>query len=75
VTSGAFRISRHPMYLGMTTILAGTALCMGTLTPWIPVVGFVVAMSLLFIPGEERRMESRFGDAYRTYRTRTRRWF
>jgi protein-S-isoprenylcysteine O-methyltransferase Ste14 len=74
ITSGVFRMTRHPMYVGMTLILAGLAIILGTLTPWVVVVLFALAMDMLFIRAEEPMMERTFGDAYRRYKAQVRRW-
>ena len=71
---GPFRISRHPMYLGMFLILFGAALIMGSLTAFILSFVFVALMEILFIPKEERNMEKAFGKKYLEYKKRVRRW-
>ena len=74
ITEGVFRFSRHPMYLGMVLILAGLAFLMCSLTPWIVIVGFAVLVEFVFIRPEESMMESAFGDEYRRYKSRVRKW-
>jgi protein-S-isoprenylcysteine O-methyltransferase Ste14 len=74
VTSGWYRYSRNPMYLGMVLTLAGVAVLLGTLSPWLVVGLFPVVMERQFIAGEERMLERRFGRAYAEYRSRVRRW-
>lgn len=74
VTSGVFRFTRNPMYLGMTLILAGTAVLFGSLTPWIVVFAFAALMDRVFIGPEERMLEETFGDVFDEYRQRVRRW-
>ena len=74
ITDGPFRFSRHPMYLGMALILLGIAIFLGTLTPFISVVVFVLLMDRTFIVIEEKMMEGVFGDAYREYKKHVRRW-
>ena len=74
VTDGVFRLSRHPMYLGMVLILAGLSLLAGSLTPWAVVATFAVLLDVVFIRAEEAMMEQTFGDRYRDYRKRVRRW-
>jgi protein-S-isoprenylcysteine O-methyltransferase Ste14 len=74
VTSGPFRLSRNPMYLGILVIGVGAALVAGTWPMWlVPVLVFVLD-NFVIIPFEERSMERTFGDAYRAYRSRVRRW-
>jgi len=74
VTSGPFRFSRNPMYLGMAILLTGFGLGMGTWgTP--AVLGlFIWWITTQQIAREEPAMEALFGDAFRTYKTRVRRW-
>jgi protein-S-isoprenylcysteine O-methyltransferase Ste14 len=74
VTGGAYRISRNPMYLGFVLVLAGVAVLLGSLTPWIVVPLFALLMDRLFIAPEERMLEARFGPAWKDYASRVRRW-
>ena len=62
------------MYLGFVLVLVGVALQLGTLTPWIVVLAFVVLMDVLFIRPEEDMLEETFGQAFLDYKRRTRRW-
>jgi len=74
VTGGVYRISRHPMYLGLALILLGAALLFGTVSPLVLAGAFVVVADRWYIAFEERAMASKFGDAYRDYAARVRRW-
>ncbi|MGD8921752.1 MAG: isoprenylcysteine carboxylmethyltransferase family protein [Candidatus Zixiibacteriota bacterium] len=74
IVSGPFRISRHPMYLGMALILLGEALLLGAVTPLAAPIAFAVIMQARFIPMEERSMERVFGKQYDAYRRRVRQW-
>ena len=74
VTSGPFRISRNPIYLGMAAILLGVAVLQGTLVALAFPVLFVALIELFIIPGEERNMEKIFGEPYRDYKKSVRRW-
>ena len=74
VTSGPYRFTRNPMYLGMAFLYAGLALAFGTIWALVllPVVLLVVDRQV--IAREERYLESKFGEAYREYKSRVRRW-
>jgi protein-S-isoprenylcysteine O-methyltransferase Ste14 len=74
VTEGPFRISRHPMYLGMLLFLVGLAVLAGSLTPFASPLAFFIAMEVVFLPQEERNMEDAFGRSYSDYRRKVRRW-
>lgn len=74
ITSGAFRICRHPMYLGFVSILLGVALLLEGLTPLLVVVAFVILMEVFFIRLEERNLQREFGQSWQEYRHRVRRW-
>ena len=74
VTEGVYKRSRHPMYLGLTLMLLGFALLIGTLTPFIVVIVFAIFMDLVYIQFEEKKLEATFGDLWKEYREKTRRW-
>ena len=74
VTTFPFSISRHPMYLGLTLILLGTALLFGSASVFLPVVVFAALMDRVFIPREEQMLAEQFGDDWSAYRARVRRW-
>lgn len=74
VTDGLYRYSRNPMYLGGVLFLAGVAMLLGTLSPWLGVIAFGTLIDVAFIRYEERRLATRFGREYERYRGRVRRW-
>ena len=74
ITSGVYRISRHPMYLGMVLILFGLATLLGTFTPLLIVGIFALLMQKIFINTEEKILEQQFGEAWREYRQQVRPW-
>ena len=75
VRDGVYRHTRNPMYLGMTLVQIGWFLHLGSLSSFLPIVGFVSVMtSLQIIPEEEALLEI-FGEEYETYKAEVRRWF
>ena len=70
--SGPFRISRHPMYLGMVLLLLGVAIVHGTLISFVFPVVFGILMELPFIPFEETNLERIFGNQHLEYKQRVR---
>ncbi len=74
VTSGPFRISRNPMYLGMAAILLGIAVFLGTLVTFAFPVIFIMIIQTRLIPEEERKLENIFGEQYRDYIMKVRKW-
>ena len=74
VTTGLFRLSRNPMYVGFAVVLVGWPVCLAA--PWalfVP-VGFIFFTDRFQITPEERVMWAKFGRAYDDYRARVRRW-
>ena len=74
VTGGLFRWSRNPMYLGFVLFLLGTAIMLGTATPFLAPALFAVVADRWYIAFEERAMQQKFGAEYAAYMGRTRRW-
>ena len=74
VASGPFKLSRHPMYLGMMSILLGFAISQGSLIPFVFPVIFIIIMEKRFIPLEEKNLEKKFDNQYIDYKKRVRRW-
>lgn len=74
VVDGIYRRTRNPLYLGMTLIYLGLGVAAGSL--W--AIGMVVPLLLVINVGVVRREESylerKFGDHYRAYKARVRRW-
>jgi protein-S-isoprenylcysteine O-methyltransferase Ste14 len=74
VTSGWYRMTRNPMYLGMVIVLTGVAVLAGSLGAFLPLPALIAILDFRFIRGEEQFLEGIFGDEYRQYRARVRRW-
>jgi len=74
VASGPFRFTRNPMYLGIVVTGVGAGLTAGTWLMWLVPVAVFALDQLVIIPFEERSMERTYGDAYRAYKARVRRW-
>lgn len=74
VTSGPFRLTRNPMYVGLATVYAGVALLVGTWWPLLLLPLVLVAVDRLVIAREEPYLSRAFGAEYAAYRGRVRRW-
>ena len=75
VTTGVFKYSRNPMYLGFVSILLGITIMMGALTPFFVVPFFAVFVDRYCIRIEEKMLKEKFGDEWENYKAKTRRWF
>lgn len=74
VTDGPYRLTRNPMYLGFTLLYLGISCWVNSAWPvfFVPLV--LVIMQRAVIAREEVYLERLFGDDYRAYRRRVRRW-
>jgi len=74
VTDGPFRVSRNPGYLAMIVMSVGVAILLDN--PWIlpAIVPAVLVIRYEVIAKEEAILEREFGDDYRRYKARVRRW-
>jgi len=74
ITSGPYRFSRNPLYLGGNVfIFFGAALFMGSPTALIATALHLPPMDR-FIRREEAQLERQFGDDWQDYKKRVRRW-
>jgi protein-S-isoprenylcysteine O-methyltransferase Ste14 len=74
VTHGPYRLTRNPMYLSLLCLYLAVALWFGIVWALVLVPLVVAAVQRLAIAKEERYLELKFGEVYRQYRTRVRRW-
>jgi Phospholipid methyltransferase len=74
VTPGPFRFTRNPLYLGVTLIYCGLALVSNTWWCFVLLVPVLLLIHLGVVTREERYLERKFGDSYRQYRARVRRY-
>lgn len=71
---GIYRLSRNPMYLGVTLIYLGGCILAGSFWPVLLLVFPLALLMLIIIPYEEASMRRTFGAAYEAYCARVRRW-
>lgn len=74
VTAGPYQYTRNPLYVGMTLIYTGVSALANALPPLLLLPIVLAVMRRGVIEREERYLESKFGDEYRAYKTRVRRW-
>ena len=74
VTDGIYPHTRNPMYVGYDLMLAGQAILVRSLTPWLVIPVFAVLMDRMFIRIEERMLADTFGETWDTYSKHVRRW-
>jgi len=74
VESGPYRFTRNPIYLGMMLVLIGLAIAFDNLWLLLVLVPFALVIRYGVVAREEAYLERKFGDAYRGYRARVRRW-
>ena len=72
--SGPYRFTRNPMYLGLVLLTVGIGLVMNSMWFLLAAVAVLLALRNLVIVHEERYLEEKFGDEYRAYSQRVRRW-
>lgn len=74
-TGGIYRLSRNPIYLGLSLIYAGIAIGAASFWPLLLLVPLLIVLRYGVIAREEAYLTRLFGDEYRAYMRRVRRWF
>mgnify|MGYP001561679199 FL=1 len=74
VTTGVYRFTRNPMYLGLVLMLLGWAAFLSNALAFAVVPLFVLYMNRFQIVPEERALSALFGAEFDAYATRVRRW-
>ncbi|MBY0423628.1 MAG: isoprenylcysteine carboxylmethyltransferase family protein [Parvularculaceae bacterium] len=74
VVGGVYRLTRNPMYLGMLIVLLGLFFLFAEGLNIILPALFVITLTELQIKPEEKALEAKFGEDYRAYKKRVRRW-
>ena len=74
VTTGIHGWTRNPIYLGMFLLYGGIGIA--ARSPWILILAPPLAIAIRYgvVAREEAYLERRFGDTYRDYKSRVRRW-
>ncbi|MFL2753362.1 MAG: methyltransferase family protein [Gammaproteobacteria bacterium] len=74
VSTGPFKFSRNPIYLGMFLVLFGTAFLMGSVSALLVSLIFVLIINFTWISHEEKKMSEIFGEDWIDYCSKVRRW-
>jgi protein-S-isoprenylcysteine O-methyltransferase Ste14 len=74
VDDGPFRFTRNPLYLGANLMFAGVGFLAGSAWFFLLLIPMDLVLHVGVVRREERYLEGKFGDAYRAYRGRVRRY-
>jgi protein-S-isoprenylcysteine O-methyltransferase Ste14 len=74
VTTGIHAWTRNPIYLGMFVIYAGIGVAVRSLSILVLTLPLAIVIRYGVVAREEAYLERRFGDTYRGYKARVRRW-
>ena len=75
ITTGIYKYSRNPIYLGMVLILIGVGIYMGAGSSLFVVLIFIYFIRKDFVIKEEAFLLELFGEEYKNYKEKVRRWF
>ncbi|TCS43285.1 methyltransferase family protein [Reinekea marinisedimentorum] len=74
VSSGHYRFSRNPIYLGKLIFLLGLSVILGNVLAFGSAVFYFAVINQMFLPYEEEKMEIELGAPYLEYKAKVRRW-
>ncbi len=74
IFQGPYRYTRNPMYVGMTLLTLGLGVALNNLWMSLFALPALLIVHLIAVLPEEKYLSEKFGDSYRTYLTRVRRY-
>lgn len=74
VTSGIYRLSRNPMYVGLLLLLAAWGVYLANVVSFLGLPAFALYMNHFQIVPEEQVLQTKFADEFVAYKQRVRRW-
>lgn len=74
VTTGSYRYSRNPMYLGLVMLLLAWGIFLGSLSVFLFVPLFIFILTWMQVIPEEKILADKFGQPYLDYKVKVRRW-
>jgi len=74
VQDGPFRFTRNPMYVSFGILYIGIALLLDSLWGLFLLIPVILVINFYVIAKEESYLTRKFGDEYRNYMTKVRRW-
>lgn len=75
VIGGLYKYSRNPMYVGVILILTGEVIFLQSVELGLYSLFVFIAFNIFTIRVEEPRLRKDFGEEYKRYREKVRRWF
>ena len=74
ITTGPYRISRNPMYVGLVLVVLGASLLSGLVANAWTAAAYALWLHFVYVLPEEAFLRSRFGDRFRGYTSVTPQW-
>lgn len=74
ISTGVYRFSRNPIYLGMALTHGGIALCGGSMAAGLTLALSILVIRTYVITREENYLTAKFGETYNSYKKKVRRW-
>ena len=74
ISSGPFKFSRNPIYLGMLTVIVGVSFLISSLSAIIIAFVFGIIINFTWIAHEEKKLHELFSEDWENYSSKVRRW-
>ena len=74
ITEGPFKYTRNAFYVSLNLIALGIAVYLRDFSPFIVVIIEFLVFDKYLIPPEEKVLEKKFGQSYKNYKSKVRRW-